>query len=380
MRKVLILSTVLSMALSCNTEKANIKGFVEGLDKDTLVLKILAINNQYIKDTIITEEGKINYNLKLGEATPDFYYLYFRDRKIASFVVLPGDYIKFSTDTLGNKYLIEGSKESALLKEAERETEVVKWRYDSLMMVYGPASERGDTALMRSINYQLGSLYVKHKQKAIKKIYSDPMSITNIVLLYEKFPNGLPMFADPRDVLLFRRVQDSLEVTYPGSAYIGKLADDITRMDNTNLLNSKIKEANESGHPEITLPDINASQVSLSQLKGNVILLSFWNSSDVDQRLYNQEYLTLYNKYREKGFEIYQVAVDVDKTSWANTVRAQNLPWISVCDGYGANSPAVKSYNVTEIPVNFLIDKRGVITGRNLYDADLERELAKLFR
>ncbi len=52
MRKVLILITVVISVLSCNRKSANIKGIIEGLDQDTLVLKVLAVNNQLIKDTI----------------------------------------------------------------------------------------------------------------------------------------------------------------------------------------------------------------------------------------------------------------------------------------------------------------------------------------
>jgi len=380
MRKVLILITVVISVLSCNRKSANIKGIIEGLDQDTLVLKVLAVNNQLIKDTIITEEGKINYRLKLGESNPDFYYLYYKERLIVSFIPFPGDYIKFSTDTTGSRYIIEGSKESELLGEMDRNARVLKFRYDSLMQLYTQAAASADAERATELNYQLGSLYVKHKQSSIRKIFSEPLSITNIALLYERFPNGLPMFGDTRDVLILTRVRDSLKTAYPGSPYIKKLSEEITRIDNLNVLNERLNQASQSGYPQITLPDINAKKVSINELAGKVILLSFWNSADVNQRLHNQEYLTLYNRFSDKGFIIYQAAVDVDKTFWANTVREQNLPWISVCDGLGANSPAVKSFNVTEIPVNFLIDKEGTIIGKNLHGEELERLITKALR
>ncbi len=380
MKRIFLIITLVITAASCSRNSVNIKGIVEGLNRDTLVLKVLAINNEHVKDTIITEEGKIIHKLKMDGVGPDFCYLYYKNILIASFVALPGDYIKFSTDTSAKKIVVEGSPESQLLTEIDKQSRRLKFRYDSLLNLYNIANVEGDKERAKSINYELGSLYVKHKQNSIKKIFTQPNSITNVVLLYEKLPNGLPIFADSKDVLIFTRVRDSLLNAYPASPYLKKLSEDIERMDNINLLNSRLSEANQTSYPELTLPDLNANKISLSSFSGNVILLSFWNSVNVDQRLHNQEYLSLYDKYSNKGLVIYQVAVDTDKTSWANTVREQMLPWISVCDGLGTNSPAVKSYNITSIPSNFLIDKNGVITARNLFGEELEKSVIKLVK
>jgi peroxiredoxin len=380
MKRILLVFLASVTLLSCNRECANIKGIVEGLNKDTLVLKVLAVNSQQVVDTIITEEGKISYRLKLSGTNPDFYYLYYRERLIASFIPLPGDYIKFATDTTASKYIIEGSKESGLLEILDRNARLLKSGYDSLMTLYTEAMASANKTRATELNYQLGSLYVKHKQGSIKKIFTEPLSITNVALLYERFPNGLPIFSEPQDVLIFTRVRDSLKKVYPGSPYIAKLSEEIARIDNINALNLKLSEAAQSGYPEITLPDINAKKISLKDYSGNVILLSFWNSSDVNQRLLNQEYLSLYDRFSAKGFTIFQVAADIDKTSWANTVREQKLPWISVCDGLGASSPALKSFNVTSLPVNFLIDKEGTITGKNLKGEELIREITRALK
>ena len=63
----------------------------------------------------------------------------------------------------------------------------------------------------------------------------------------------------------------------------------------------------------------------------------------------------VYGSYRDRGLEIYQVAIAVDKPSWERVVSAQGLEWTNVCDGLGWNSPAVRMYNVTRLPAYFLI-------------------------
>ena len=56
-----------------------------------------------------------------------------------------------------------------------------------------------------------------------------------------------------------------------------------------------------------------------------------------------------------KGLEIYSVCLDPDKTAWATSVRAQNLPWINVCDTRGQQSPYIGLYGVESLPSAWFI-------------------------
>jgi len=380
MRRLIAFLVAGVLAISCGSDKSIIKGSIKGLNDSKVVLKHLAFNTQEIVDTIPVEEGKIFYRLKTHSDSPEFYYLYYNSNKIASFVILPGNEIKFSTDTLGNKVISEGSEETLLLQEIEKNAAKVAFKFDSLVKVKSEYDSVGDTASSKSVDYQLGSLYVKQKQGAIKHIYTYPNSITNVPLLYQQFPNGLPIFADSRDVMLFKRVCDSLSNKYPKSTFVANLKDEIAKRDKILALNDKIEEANISGHPDISLPDINSRKRSLSEFEGNVILLSFWSSQDVNQKMMNQELMKLYRKYNDKGFEIYQVSVDMDKTAWARAVTDQQLPWISVCDGKGPNSSGVVSYNVNKVPSIFLISKDGSIVAKDIFGEELEQKVSSLLR
>ena len=93
--------------------------------------------------------------------------------------------------------------------------------------------------------------------------------------------------------------------------------------------------------------------------------------------MFNNDLKELYRKYRNSGLEIYQVSLDEDKTAWASAVKDQQLPWISVCDFQGSNSPAVGAYNITALPSNFLIDRTGNIAGKDLGGEDLEKAIKK---
>ena len=221
---------------------------------------------------------------------------------------------------------MKGSTESELLQKLERRLIKSQTTFDSLRNELAKANSSGDLKRSDELNYTLGSVYVKQKQEAIKYIYSNPGSITNMILLYYKFSQDIPLFADLRDVLLFRKVYDSLQVNYPKSIYVQRLMDEITGRERSEIINSKILDASERGYPEITLPDTKAQPRSLSELSGKVILLSFWSVNEPALRMLNRDYLDLYAKYNSKGLEIYQISVDVDKTAWARAVAEQQLP------------------------------------------------------
>jgi len=293
---------------------------------------------------------------------------------------LPGDNIYITTDTLGANQNIEGSQESILFLEMEKNLSLATAKFDSLSALRAQAVLAGNKELVDTLGYELGSLYVKNKQAAIKHLYSNPGSITNIPLLYYKFPGNLPLFGDVRDVLLFQRVYDSLQPVYPQSSYLNALLDEISVRGKSDMFNSKLLDASEVGFPDISLPDTKANVRTLSDLSGKVVILLFWSVTDVNQKIFNRDLLALYDKYSTRGLEIYQISVDTDKTAWANTVAEQQLPWINVCDGLGSSSPAVTTYNVQKAPTLFVIDKSGTIAAKDVYDSKLESLISSLVR
>jgi peroxiredoxin len=231
-----------------------------------------------------------------------------------------------------------------------------------------------------ALNYALGSVYVKQKQGAIRFLFNHPRSMASVQVLFQKFSDDLPLFADFKDALYFQRLYDSLQPLYPKSPYIAALRDQSELRKRQMEINDKLLDAQELGFPDIVLPDVQAQPIALSLLKGKVIILSFWLSQDPRQRIANQDLLELYRKYASKGLAIYQVALDTDKTAWARTVAEQSLPWISVCDGYGTGSSIVSVYAITQVPTHFLINQAGDLVGRDFTLEQLNAEVAKLCR
>ena len=132
--------------------------------------------------------------------------------------------------------------------------------------------------------------------------------------------------------------------------------------------------------PEISAQDPNGKTYTLSELKGKVVLLDFW-ASWCRPCLYEMpNVVAAYEKYKEKGFEVYSVSLDSNKDRWVAAIEKFNMAWpYHVSDLRKWSSVPAKKYRVSGIPATFLIDEDGVIIGKNLRGEALENRLAELF-
>ncbi len=137
--------------------------------------------------------------------------------------------------------------------------------------------------------------------------------------------------------------------------------------------NDKVKE---TGIIDMGFPDINGEERRLSELKGKVVLLDFTAYGLQNSQDRNIALRELYNKYNERGLEIYQVAVDADQHYWKTMCR--QLPWICVWNPNGEANDIVTIYNVQQVPTWFLIDRSNTLVGRQETLGNLEAEITKL--
>jgi len=132
--------------------------------------------------------------------------------------------------------------------------------------------------------------------------------------------------------------------------------------------------------PDLAVENPDGKVLKLSDLRGKVVLLDFWAAWCRPCRQENPNVVKVYNKYHEKGFEIYSVSLDRDKASWVKAIEADGLIWPNhVCDFGYWQSKAAKTYGVSAIPSTFLIGKDGRIIAKNLRGAALENALKELF-
>lgn len=129
--------------------------------------------------------------------------------------------------------------------------------------------------------------------------------------------------------------------------------------------------------PEIDLPDVNGNSVSLSSLRGTVVLVDFWASWCLPCIKEQPELIKLYATYPEK-LAIFGVSLDTKKTNWTAILAKYKQPWIQVSDLKYWKSPVVADYSIESLPFNILIDKNGIILGKNLHGNQLNQTVKEL--
>ena len=70
----------------------------------------------------------------------------------------------------------------------------------------------------------------------------------------------------------------------------------------------------------------------------------------------------VYNKYKSRGFTVYQVSLDSDAHFWKNV--AVELPWTTVYEPQSVNSTLLRNYNVRELPTAYVLNKEGDLIKR----------------
>ena len=357
-------AAVAALSLSACADKAEIRGTLADAPDSKIVVKQLDINTYRTADTLKTgKDGSFKYTLDVAAGEPEFVYLFYGDTRIAGLLLEKGEKAVVHADTLG-RYTVEGSAGSTELAQVD------KAYADFIAALAANASEPA----------KMTQQYVQHYRECVRYVLDHPFSLTTVPVFFEQLGDS-PVFSQETDALLFRQGADSLKTVYPNSRYVKALEKEADRRIRILEVVNQVRNAPEASFPDIVLPDTKGEKRLLSEVDAKVILVHFWDNDDASHKMMALDtLLPIYEKYHARGFEIYSICVSVDKPEWASSVLAQKLPWINVCDGLGAASPAVATYHITELPTSFLI-VNGEINTKPIGGADgLQKELAKLLR
>ena len=120
-------------------------------------------------------------------------------------------------------------------------------------------------------------------------------------------------------------------------------------------------------------------KMDLKSLRGKYVLIDFWASWCGPCRRDNPHVVKLYNKYKDKGFDILGVSLDNNKAKWEAAIEKDQLKWHHISDLKGWSSTLAKPYGVRGIPYTVLVDKEGKILAKKLRGAALDAKLKELF-
>jgi glutathione peroxidase-family protein len=366
------------LAACSGTPTFVVEGEVAHADGKVLYFERFGLNATEVLDSAkLTASGRFHFKTPLEE-TPEFYRLRIDKR----FIHLASDSartvtVKADASLFGKDYTVSGSipcMHIQLLSKLQGET---LHRTDSIRKMF-------KDGLIDGTVYQetLFNLFAAHREKAKAVIYENPLSPAAYFALFQRFYNYLLFDPyDENDNKCYAAVATSWKVYFP-EAERTKHLENLTLPAMKQIRQARkakdiqVVETDLAGFFEINLPTITQKRVTLSSLKGRVILLDFtaYQSEFAPSR--NLYFRELYDSFSDRGFAIYQVSFDQDEHFWKTS--ASNLPWTCVREAEGARSALFSTYNITQLPTYFLIDREGSLVARDAQVKDLYKEINAL--
>ena len=152
-------------------------------------------------------------------------------------------------------------------------------------------------------------------------------------------------------------------MTRHGSSWHSLLAMGLCLVCLLSLAHCAKQEQSSSLAPDFSLKTLDGQEITLSRLRGKVILIDFWATWCGPCRESIPHLIHLHNTYQAKGFEVIGLSQDKgDVETVRNFVKSLDIPYPI------AMSPeeVSRSFGVSALPTAFLVDREGRIQQKML--------------
>jgi len=362
---LLFISTLIA-ALGCGpterefTGKVKIAGKLANFPEGYVILSAYNNEGTTVLDTIKTKNnGKFEYELVLDG--PNFYELNLFDKKVIRLALFHED-VFIEHDFESEITVIEGSKDSQLLQKIDDITLVYQDEINSLNDEYYEVMADRDQVAIRAIQDKAMQLEANHSTRVKETINQWGGSFAALA--------GLGMLNPRNDFTYLDSVVQVLYDTYPDMKMISSWKQELDELRALSIGQPA---------PEISLPNPNGETVNLSDFRGKYVLVDFWAGWCKPCRDENPNVVRLYEKYKDKGFEVFGVSLDRTKEMWLKAIEEDQLKWTQVSDLKYFNSEAASTYQINAIPATYMIGPDGNILAKDLRGISLESKLSELF-
>lgn len=362
---------------SKNPSGFELKGNLQNSKGESVYLEKLSQKGTEIVDSAsINDQGDFllnNYSPSVG-----FYRLRINNANFAMLVLDSAQKVTVKGDArdLGNTFSAEGSPDTKLFLEYNVMAQNQKRRTDSLENIFRTAliTQKMDSLTADSLSKELQKPYetmiAQYSDQVAKKIRENSSSFASIMAIQQLKPEN---YMD-----VYKALDQGLQKRYPNSDDIKSFH---AMVQQTQMMVARA-EATRVGNeaPELILPTPDNKELALSSLRGKVVLIDFWASWCGPCRKEMPNVKLVYQKYKDKGFEIYGVSLDKDREAWLEAIEKDGLKWPQVSDLKFWQSEAAQTYAVQSIPHTVLIDKDGKILASGLRGPELESKLAEVLK
>lgn len=370
-------------AVSCTQKKFHVDGTIANAKDSILYFENMGLNGPVVLDSVrLGEDGAFAFSEKATEA-PEFYRLRIAGQIInVSIDSTETVNVKAHYPDMASRYEVTGSDNCSRIKELTLMQMALQRQIQDIAQNLNLNSQ--------IINDSLQKVLEAYKNKVkLNYIYKEPMKASSYFALFQTINAGdasLLIFnprASAEDVKVYAAVATSWDTYYPKAVRGANLHNiaiegmkDVRIIQNNQRRVLDASKLKASGIIDVALPDHHGVIRKLTDLKGKVVMLDFHVFASQQSTGRIMALRELYNKYHDRGFEIYQVSLDPDEHFWKTKTAA--LPWISVHADADAQNDVLVNYNVRSIPTYFIIDRNNTLQKRDVQIKDLDAEIRSL--
>jgi peroxiredoxin len=363
MKKIVYLFSVVLILASCSTKNQYVvKGKIEGSDSITFYIQKREAGKVVNIDSAVSHKGSFTFKGGAVEY-PQLVQLVAGDTRKRTSFYLENSVIKIE-GTLDSLFKAEitGSATQDEYKTLINANKPLTDIYSGIIAEYQQASKEGNTAQLAVIEKKADSVQTEMLKNQKDFISNHPASYVTPSILGSI---SYDMEADEIEGLI-----NKLDTTIAALPQIKSLKERVTAMKAVAIGQKA---------PDFTMNDVNGNPVSLSSKIGaKLLLIDFWAAWCGPCRRENPNVVKVYGEFNKKGFDVFGVSLDQKKEDWVKAIADDKLTWTHVSDLQYWGNAAAKTYAVSAIPANFLLDETGTIIGKNLRGEDLYNKVKEV--
>lgn len=362
MRKLLFTVAIAVAVFNCSSPDGFIiKGKIDGKDNEQVKLMKLQGGAWAVEDSATIANGRfvLNGMLELPELRA---VVMGKQELVTQFFAEKGSIeMAVDADSVGNTK-ISGSSANELYEVFKDELKKLSADADALQQRFNKARMKGDEDGQNVARTEFEAMI--ENQKVYTKNFVKENSASAVAPFVAWWQLSEQMKSKDIDEMLANFDESIMESIYVKE--LQKISVD--------------KKALEVGvvAPDFTMNNQDGEPVTLSSFRGKIVLIDFWASWCAPCRKENPNVVKLYDRYKDKGFDIIGVSLDRDKSAWLQAIENDKLTWTHVSDLKDWNNAVAKLYRVRSIPHTVLLDSEGRIVANKLRSTELEAKLAEM--
>ena len=386
MNKLFLLAGFFLILVACGQEFGDneflVKGVIDNSAGKTLFLSEFSENGLLTVDSVIIDEGG-EFRLTGRTSYPKFYRLRIAPNEYFTLLIDSANVLTVKADAndFVKSYKVTGSEHMRLVNQLNERLALTHEKIDSIGQIYQLHEGEDDfDSIKASLDVEFERITEAQRAFSKKFIEENVGSFASMLALSQQLVARVSVFSIPKDLSYFEKVDSALFRLYPQSEDVLNLHDFVIKMKSQAKGDAKVGNYGIGDEvPDISLENPEGKVINLYSLRGKYVLLDFWAGWCRPCREENPNLLENYNRFKNKGFTIFQVSLDKEKKMWMDAIEKDGLSaWSHVSDLQFWQSVPARVYNISSIPANFLLDPEGKVIAINLRGATLGEKLAEV--